>query len=79
MEREPFELPMKKESSEKDEFIKAMAAKCVAVTKKVAVDALNEKPTDMSCLLFDELSSLWDKAYNKGLKDMERMHNKVDV
>lgn len=75
----PLQLPVAIVSHKPHyEFIKQCAARCVAVSKKAAIAALQDKEINVDDEIEDILLQVRNHGYDSGLSDMDRMHKIIN-
>ncbi len=80
VERVPFNLPRKDAHAPHchQVFIKQIATLCIVLLKKKIIDSLKGNSQAEMDNIEAFLLQVWNHGYNKGLKDMDKMHGTLD-
>lgn len=75
--REPFPLPIKVKEEKKDLCI--YHQKISAIIKAQAIKVIHGINTDFDKDISSVVEFIWQDGYGEGLKDMDKMHKKIDA
>jgi hypothetical protein len=76
-DRIPFTLPLKSKDDKKDLGI--YHQKISAIIKVQAIKVIHGSNTDFDKDISSIVEFIWQDGYSEGLKDMDKMHKKIDA